>query len=47
MVFLGVVPLGFAVFGNYLIPFANRRQGHGFPQIKHVQLLVVFLPAVC
>jgi len=34
MVFLGVVPLGFAVFGNYLIPLQIGAKDMAFPRLN-------------
>ena len=34
MVFLAIVPLAFAAFGNYVVPLHDWRAGHGFPRVN-------------
>ena len=41
MVFLAIVPLAFGAFGNYVVPLADRRAGHGVPAAEHGELPVL------
>jgi cytochrome c oxidase subunit 1 len=41
MVFFGIVPLGFAAFGELRHAFANRHHRHGLPEAEHAELLVL------
>jgi cytochrome c oxidase subunit 1 len=46
MVFLAIVPLAFGAFGNYVVPIADRRAGHGVPALNMASYLVYFLGGV-
>lgn len=43
MVFLGVVPLGFAVFGNYLIPLQIGAKDMAFPRLNMFSFWLFFV----
>ena len=46
MVFLGVVPLGFAAFGNYLVPLQIGAKDMAFPRLNMASVWLFFLAGV-
>src|SRR5476651_257422 len=46
MVFLGVVPLGFAAFGNYLVPLQIGAKDMAFPRLNMASVWLFFIAGV-
>ena len=46
MVFLGVVPLGFAAFGNYLVPLQIGAKDMAFPRLNMASVWMFFVAGV-
>ena len=46
MVFLGVVPLGFAAFGNYLVPLQIGAADMAFPRLNMISVWLFFFSRI-